>query len=120
MDADLIVRNFCEAWGKSDLEAIMDSFAEDAIYHNIPMEPCSGRENIRALIGGMFATITSIHFEIRSQVSHGTLVMNERIDTLVMGERTVELPVCGVFELGSDGKILAWRDYFDAAQFAGT
>jgi len=120
MDADLIVTEFCEAWGHSDLDAIVGFFSEDAVYHNIPMEPCSGRENIRALIGGMFTSISSINFDIRSQVSQGTMVMNERIDTLVMGDRTIALPVCGVFELAPDGKIKAWRDYFDAAQFAGS
>lgn len=32
------------------------------------------------------------------------------------GDPSVELPVMGAFEL-SDGKISAWRDYFDMAQF---
>ena len=45
--------------------------------------------------------------------------MNERVDTIVMADREVVLPVCGIFELTPDGKIAAWRDYFDAAQFAG-
>lgn len=119
MNPDEVVREFCDAWSRSDLDAIVDSFTEDAVYHNIPMEPCQGRESIRALIGGMFATIASIEFKILAQVAHGPLVMNERVDTLVMGERTVALPVCGVFELTEEGKIRAWRDYFDAAQFAG-
>ena len=35
-----------------------------------------------------------------------------------MPDRTVSLPVMGVFEL-ADGKITAWRDYFDMAQFTG-
>ena len=119
MDADRIVRDFCAAWGQSDLDRILSFFTEDAIYHNIPMEACVGRENIRNLIGGMFSTITSIEFDIRIQVTHGPLVLNERIDTLVMSDKTVELPVCGVFELTEEGLIKAWRDYFDAAQFSG-
>lgn len=119
MDADQVVRDFCAAWSRSDLDGIIEFFTDDAVYHNIPMEPCAGRDAIRALIGGMFGTIASIEFDIRAQVATGTLVMNERIDTLVMGEKTISLPVCGVFELTEDGKIKAWRDYFDAAQFAG-
>ena len=119
MDADQIVRDFCAAWSRSDLEGILSFFTEDAVYHNIPMEACEGRENIRNLIGGMFSTIASIDFDIRIQVTNGLLVLNERIDTLVMGEKTIALPVCGVFELTEEGLIKAWRDYFDAAQFAG-
>lgn len=120
MDADKAVRDFCAAWSRGDLEAIMDSFTDDAVYHNIPMQPCSGKEQIREFISGMLnGMVSSIKFEILLQVVDGLKVMNERVDTLVMGEKTVALPVCGVFELTPDGKIQAWRDYFDAAQFTG-
>ncbi len=44
----------------------------------------------------------------------GSVVLTERLDRFVMGGKTVELPVAGVFEV-SDGKITAWRDYFDMA-----
>ncbi|MGH0029365.1 MAG: limonene-1,2-epoxide hydrolase family protein [Myxococcota bacterium] len=120
MDADEVVRDFCAAWDRADLDAIMGAFTEDAVYHNIPMAPCKGKEEIRRFIGGMFAgMVKSVHFEILKQLVDGRTVMNERVDTLVMGDREVALPVCGVFELTADGKISAWRDYFDAAQFAG-
>jgi limonene-1,2-epoxide hydrolase len=120
MDAGKIVTEFCAAWGRSELETIVDAFSEDAVYHNIPMQPCNGKEEIRQFIAGMLGgMVSSIEFEIRLQIVDGLKVMNERVDTLVMGERTIALPVCGVFELNADGKIQAWRDYFDAAQFAG-
>lgn len=48
----------------------------------------------------------------------GNVVMNERVDTLSMGGNEVALPVMGVFEI-EDGKIRAWRDYFDMAAFTG-
>ena len=38
--------------------------------------------------------------------------MNERTDRLNFNWKQIELPVMGIFEL-SDGKIKAWRDYFD-------
>ena len=47
------------------------------------------------------------------QAEAGNLVMNERIDYLTIGGKTVALPVAGVFEI-ENGKIKAWRDYFDA------
>ena len=71
MDADQIVRDFCAAWSRSDLESILSFFTEDAVYHNIPMEACEGRENIRNLIGGMFSTIASIDFDIRILIYYG-------------------------------------------------
>ena len=43
MDPDRIVRDFSAAWGRADLDAILDAFSEDAVYHNMPMEPLSGK-----------------------------------------------------------------------------
>ncbi|HJM28038.1 MAG: limonene-1,2-epoxide hydrolase family protein [Acidimicrobiales bacterium] len=116
--AGAIIRSFCEAWSNGDLDKIMGFFDESAVYHNIPMEPAEGLENIRTFIEGFFAMATSIHFEIIHQVVEGDVVMNERVDTLVMGENTIELPVAGIFEL-ANGKIVKWRDYFDMGQLSG-
>ena len=121
MDAGKVVREFCAAWDRGDLEAIMDAFSDDAVYHNIPMQPCKGKEEIRQFIAGLLGgMVKSITFDIRHQLVNDLVVMNERIDTLEMADRSVDLPVCGVFELTSEGKIKSWRDYFDAAQFAGS
>ncbi len=43
-------------------------------------------------------------------------MLTERTDRFQIGEKWLELPVMGSFEL-ADGKITAWRDYFDMAQF---
>lgn len=120
MDPDKIVRDFCAAWSNGNLDELVDAFADDAVYHNIPMAPLEGKDAIRTFLGGMVGGMASeVHFEILTQLVSGFTVMNERIDTLVMGDKTVQLPVCGVFELNEDGKIKAWRDYFDMAMFTG-
>lgn len=117
-DPDTIVREFCAAWERMDADELAGYFTEDGVYHNIPMAPAEGRDAIRDLLVGMKSMISSIRFEIRQQVTNGNVVMNERTDHLVMGDKTVALPVVGVFELEGD-KIRAWRDYFDMAQFTG-
>jgi limonene-1,2-epoxide hydrolase len=118
MDADRIVRDFCEAWGRGDLEAIMAAFTEDAVYHNIPMEAAEGKPAIEGFIKGFLAMSPSgVDFEIKNQVSSGSVVMNERIDTFDTGEKKISAPVCGIFEITPDGKISAWRDYFDMGHF---
>jgi limonene-1,2-epoxide hydrolase len=52
----------------------------------------------------------------------GPVVFMERLDRHLFGSKWVELPVTGVFEV-KDGKIVFYRDYFDAqvltAQLAG-
>ena len=117
-DNDQIVSDFCAAWGRGDKEAILGAFAPDAVYHNIPMDPAEGIDAIAAVIEGFMAMGGGIRFETTNQVTSGDLVMNERVDHIEMPGRTVSLPVMGVFEL-ADGKITAWRDYFDMGQFTG-
>jgi len=120
MDPDKIVREFCETWARADVDAIMEAFTEDAVYHNIPMAPLQGKAAIRDFIAGLFAGIaSSVRFDIKQQLVSGNVVMNERVDTLALEAGDVALPVCGVFELSADGKISGWRDYFDMAQFSG-
>ena len=117
-DPDQIVRDFSAAWGRADLDFIMDAFAEDAIYHNMPMQPLEGKAAIRAGIEGFLAqSPDGIDFEILSQVSDGPLVMNERIDTFANEGKKTAAPVAGFFELDEAGKIKVWRDYFDMGAF---
>jgi limonene-1,2-epoxide hydrolase len=42
-------------------------------------------------------------------------VLTERVDTFHRGATAAALPVMGAFDI-RDGKIGAWRDYFDMAQ----
>ena len=120
MDADKIVRDFCAAWESADIDAILDAFTGDAVYHNIPMPPCNGIDAIREFISGFLGpTASSVRFDIRHQLVSGNLVMNERVDTIVMETGEIALPVCGVFELTDEGRIQAWRDYFDMTAFLG-
>ena len=117
-DPDQIVRDFSAAWGRADLDFIMDCFAEDAVYHNMPMEPLKGKAAIRAGIESFLKTSPGgIDFEILNQVCAGSLVLNERIDTFENEGNKTSAPVAGVFEIDDQGKIKAWRDYFDMGAF---
>ena len=114
-----IINGFMQAWNNLDVDAVMEHFPEDAEYANVPMGPPNvGKVAIREFIDGFMATTTEINFIVHHQVEGADgIVMNERTDMLQMGDNRVELPVMGVFEL-RDGKISAWRDYFDMAGFA--
>ncbi|HKY17108.1 MAG TPA: limonene-1,2-epoxide hydrolase family protein [Microthrixaceae bacterium] len=115
-DPDLLVRAFCEAVPRADLDEILGFMADDAVYHNIPMEPSVGHEAIRTFLEGFLGMASSLDFVIHRQLAVGNLVMNERTDTMTIGDKTISLPVAGAFEI-ANGKIAAWRDYFDMGQF---
>ena len=117
MDEPLeIVTSFCAAWAEVDVDKIVAFLSEDAVYHNIPLDPAIGRDAIKAMIAGFTTGVDRIEFEIRNVAVNGNVVLNERVDRFFAPERTIELPVMGTFEV-TDGLITAWRDYFDLNQF---
>ena len=59
----------------------------------------------------------SVDWVVLSIGVSGTMVLIERIDKFDMpGGKKIDIPVMGTFEL-ENGKIKAWRDYFDLATF---
>jgi limonene-1,2-epoxide hydrolase len=109
-----VVRDFCAAWEARDQQRILEAFTDDAVYHNMPLDPAVGKPAIAALLGVIIAPASEVKFEIRHIASVGNIVLTERVDRFVMGGKTVELPVMGAFDV-RDGKIAAWRDYFGMA-----
>jgi limonene-1,2-epoxide hydrolase len=110
------IRAFCAAWARLDTEELVDFFTDDAIYHNMPGPPAKGKDAVRRTIDGFLKGWQKTDWEILNLAVNGTIVFAERIDRTDAGGRHVDLPVVGVFEL-RDGKIAAWRDYFDLATY---
>jgi len=111
------VQAFCDRWATGDLDGIIGAFTPDATYHNIPMDPVHGVEAIKATIEGFFGMVERIEFRVLHIAAAGPVVLTERVDAFVTPDRTIELPVMGTFEVTDDGRIAAWRDYFDLNQF---
>ena len=109
------VRRFCEAFGRRNPDEILEFFTEDAVYHNMPMPPVQGKAGIKAVLDMFLKPSESVEFIILKMAEgEDGAVLTERLDKFALGGKNVELPVMGTFEL-TDGKIAAWRDYFDMA-----
>ena len=59
------------------------------------------------------AGLDEVQFVTHRQTATGNTVMNERTDRFRVGDKWMDLPVAGIFEVGDDGLIVLWRDYFD-------
>jgi len=117
------VRRFCDAWSDNVSTAELAAFfTDDAVYHNVPLTPIFGRDAIAVNIDSFIRPgppgIEQIELRIVHIAANDSIVMTERIDVFKLPERSFELAVMGTFEI-RDGKIKAWRDYFDSNQFAG-
>ncbi len=117
MDAEKIVRAFCEAVRRRDAKELVGFFSAHAVYHNIPIAAVTGPAEIEKVLQQFLGPASEAEFEVLALASSGNTVLTERVDRFTIGDKRIELPVMGTFEVGSDGKIRAWRDYFDMNQF---
>src|SRR5687768_4933975 len=113
-----IVQQFCDSWGTpEEIEGSLALLADDCVYHNIPVDPVVGIEAIREFIKGFAAGVERVDFATNAIAANGSTVLTERVDTFVYPGNRIDPPVMGTFEVNADGKISAWRDYFDLNQF---
>ena len=111
-----VIRDFIAAWSSLDADRIVGFFAEDGVYHNMPIQPVAGKAALRPFIAAFLKDWAATDWEILTLVSAGDTVIAERVDRTRVGDRKIDLPCCGVFEM-QDGKIKVWRDYFDMATY---
>jgi limonene-1,2-epoxide hydrolase len=107
-----VVGEFCAAMNRKDLAAIDALVSDDVVYHNIGAEPAVGREATLAAVKFLFDMFDPIKFRLRNIAVDGDAVLTERVDEITANGITAPVPVMGTFEI-RDGRIVAWRDYFD-------
>lgn len=113
---ETIIREFIAAWSRLDADELVAYFTDDGVYHNMPTEPVSGKDNLLKFIGGFIANWSSTDWDIINLLADGDIVMVERLDKTRVGDKAVDLPCFGIFEMAG-GKIKVWRDYFDMGTF---
>lgn len=112
MDPKQVVLDFLDAWPRGDIDELMAFFADDAVYHNIPVPAALGAPAIREAFLGFAKLMDSIEIINLHVAAEGPVVFTERIDRFRWKDKVLDLPVAGVFEV-RDGRITAHRDYFD-------
>jgi limonene-1,2-epoxide hydrolase len=111
-----VVEAFCDAIADGDLDNVIAFFTDDAVYHNIPLEPVVGPDAIRATLESFTGAVESLEFRVLAIAATGSTVLTERVDVFNFASSKIELPVMGAFDITGE-KISGWRDYFDLNQF---
>jgi limonene-1,2-epoxide hydrolase len=115
-----IVDEFIRAYVRRDADAALELVTDDFVFEHVPMPESTvgrGKEQLRERIAGAIAAAERVDWKILHQVDGGDVVMNERVDDFyfpegMFAQTHTSTRVVGVFEL-RDGKIAAWRDYYD-------
>ncbi|OBG36165.1 limonene-1,2-epoxide hydrolase family protein [Mycobacterium sp. E3198] len=115
--SERLVRDFLGSWQARTLDTICSGFADNAVYHNVPVEPIEGIAGIRAIFRAFLDAFSDARLDIVTLAAEPGRVLVERVDYFTMNDgRKVVLPVTGVFEV-QNGKITRFSDYFDLADF---
>jgi limonene-1,2-epoxide hydrolase len=121
------VENFFTALETKSIEdcvaALGDHVTDDFVWENSGFPTCNGREAAQQFLLGFTQALplTGIRVETLAIAAQGNKVVTERIDHLVdaTGTALASLPLAGVLEVAADGRISAWRDYFDPRPLLG-
>ena len=111
------VNEFLARICRFEIDGACELVADDVEYDNVPMGKNHGPQGIKDLLGPMVGGVDEADWVVRREAATANIVMNERTDRFRVGEKWIELPVAGIFELADDGKIQLWRDYFDLEDF---
>lgn len=106
------VNEFCAAFTVPLDWARITSFLKDDCKYRASqdIQMVEGSEAIVGLLEGFAGNATSVEFEMIDTWARGPVVVNDRVDRFVLPNRTLELPVVGVFYM-VDGKIAEWTDF---------
>lgn len=115
LEPEMVVRAFVGAWNRLDLDGVLALLTDDVVYHNIPLEPISGRTEVEAYLRSV-GPFDTCDWQILNLAVSGNAVLTERIDAFTVDQTPISLPIMGVFEIEM-GLIRRWRDYFDLASY---
>lgn len=114
-----IVRKFLKTLVARDLEGLVEQMTDDIVYANVPVPPHVGKQATYDFLAFNFKKASQAESVIHNiaTTADGHAVLTERTETLIFGDKRVGATFMGILEV-RDGKISAWRDYWDMASFA--
>ena len=110
-----VLQGWCQGIGAAQ-EAMRTHLSDDCRWEQAGLPTTIGGDEAAQLVGAMETMgFSSMAVEFRNVAVVGDVVFTERVDWLVRpdGSRLGPWPVVGVTEF-RDGKISAWREYFDS------
>lgn len=118
-----LVTHFIALWEQDDgfTKAVNTCFRDDTVWENHGLLTTTGKEEALGFYR-QFSEATGMKgmtIDVHAIAETGNKVLTHRTDWILdgAGKAVMEVPVMGIFEI-EDGKIAAWRDYFDTIKNA--
>ena len=92
MQPEMIVRDFCEAFSRQNLQEILDFFSDDAVYHNIPIAPAEGKPAIEATLKQFVDPNATAEVELLGRAAKKAAQSRYRLPVGSLGELLAQLP----------------------------
>jgi limonene-1,2-epoxide hydrolase len=113
-----VVERFLDRLRLGDVDGAVELLAVDVEYENVGLPTVHGRERVRGLFRATLGRSRSgFDVYVHSIAADGPTVLTERTDVLEVRRLSVQIWVCGRFDV-RDGQIVLWRDYFDQMNIA--
>jgi limonene-1,2-epoxide hydrolase len=113
MQPESVARDFFRAYEQGDLETTMAFFDEHSVYTDGPRGVYQGVEAIRKALAPMVTVAPTVTRNVRSVTGNETTVIFERTDHVERDGKSIHYDIAVAIEIGGDGKIRRWRDYYD-------
>jgi len=119
-----IVADFIALWEQPDgfAQAVERYFTPATVWENHGLLTTTGIDEAMGFYQQFSAQtgMAAMKIDMLAMAESGNKVLTERIDWILdaSGAPAMKVPVMGIFEI-ADGRIAAWRDYFDTAGLSG-
>ena len=110
-----VVEDFLGALEALDTERALALLADDVTYQNYPLPADRGKPAVTKTLKRFLVLVDQFRVENHNIAERDGVVLTERTDVLIGPFVYLDIRVNGTFEV-RDGKIVAWRDYFDVGE----
>lgn len=108
-----VVLRLVQAFNDRDRNAVAALMSENVVCAGIPLAPSIGKGPTMGMLAP-FLEAEEIDWQVIAIAANGGTVFTERVDGFrFAGQDWTYVRAAGVCEIDGEGKIAAWRDYFD-------
>lgn len=106
-----------DQWDAAQIDRIVEYMTPDIHYHVYAWErPVVGKDAVRDELLRQAPLFHGLSSEIVTIASQNGTVFIERRDSMMIGRKPLTQHAVAVFEVDAQGKISAWRDYYDSKE----